>query len=139
MPWIGRIIGQCQSFSSFNFSIDPTTGYPKTEDCLKVSFDRFSRSPDVTSAWQHFYDDDAVQAAFEAYWGQVATESGDVPYQHVLCRTEMLLPLPSEDQAVIDAGGEPEEQVFLARIEFNFNGWSQQPDDVIVRIQPPAQ
>ncbi|MDY6922107.1 MAG: hypothetical protein SV765_18060 [Pseudomonadota bacterium] len=72
-------------------------------------------------------------------WGQVATESGDVPYQHVLCRTEMLLPLPSEDQAVIDAGGEPEEQVFLARIEFNFNGWSQQPDDVIVRIQPPAQ
>eukprot|EP00947_MAST-08B_sp_MAST-8B-sp1_P002435 g2435.t1 len=71
VPWVGKLIGQCASFASFNFTDDPATGYPTTKDCLSLPFDRYSRAPDVTSAWQHFYDSPAVQGAFEGFWRQV--------------------------------------------------------------------
>eukprot|EP00929_Paragymnodinium_shiwhaense_P083735 TRINITY_DN44726_c0_g1_i1.p1 TRINITY_DN44726_c0_g1~~TRINITY_DN44726_c0_g1_i1.p1 ORF type:complete len:690 (+),score=114.48 TRINITY_DN44726_c0_g1_i1:63-2132(+) len=72
LPWVAKLIGQCKPFSEFNLSTDPKTGFPNIQDCLKVTFDQYSRTPELTSAWGHFYHDAAIQAKFRRYWTKVA-------------------------------------------------------------------
>lgn len=76
---VGRLIGQCTSFADFNISIDPDTGFPNTEGCLERTFDSYSRTPQLVSAWGNFYGDSAVQQKFQAFWREVATTFATSP------------------------------------------------------------
>ncbi|CAE7552874.1 unnamed protein product [Symbiodinium natans] len=71
-PEAAKIFGQCKSFEEYNYSTDPKTGFPKTEECLSVGFDMYSRTPEVTSSWGHFFALDAVQQKFRDFWSVVA-------------------------------------------------------------------
>jgi len=72
LPEAFKIIGQCKSFADYNYSTDPRTGFPKTQDCLSVGFDMYSRAPEVTSSWGNFFAYEKVQQKFEAFWAVVA-------------------------------------------------------------------
>jgi len=76
---IGRIIGQCKTFSDFHISIDPATGFPNTKECQEVTFDAYSRTPELVSAWGHFYHSEVIQKKFQAFWQKVATEFVGAP------------------------------------------------------------
>ena len=79
VPWVGKLIGQCKTFASLNISVDNATGYPDSTSCLKVSFDQFSRTPEVTSAWDKFFHNASIQQAFRGYWGAVAAAFAGSP------------------------------------------------------------
>ena len=49
-------------------------------------------------------------------------------YRLVRCLGTELLPEP-------ETGVDPVQ--FLARVTFNFNGWTDQPDDIIITLNPP--
>lgn len=73
---------------------------------------------------------DWISVDYEPLEGEI-----DPPkYQKVVCRGINVLPLPSEDHALIDAGGDAEELVYVARVEFNFDGWNDQPNDIVIRV-----
>jgi len=72
VPAIAKLIGQCRPFSSFNISIDPKTGFPEESGCLKVTFDQYSRTPELTSAWGNFYKSEHLQEKFKSFWRKVA-------------------------------------------------------------------
>lgn len=98
---IGRLIGQCTPFSSFNFTNDTKTGFPSTKDCLTRSFSNYYQTPDVASAWQvrclctctcvsaldltptrtpqNFYHYKNVQEKFVAYWNVTASSFAGSP------------------------------------------------------------
>eukprot|EP00927_Polykrikos_kofoidii_P059479 TRINITY_DN5462_c0_g1_i1.p1 TRINITY_DN5462_c0_g1~~TRINITY_DN5462_c0_g1_i1.p1 ORF type:complete len:700 (-),score=78.38 TRINITY_DN5462_c0_g1_i1:191-2290(-) len=76
---IGWLIGECAPMSSFNLSIDPSTGFPRTSDCLRVTFDKYSRAPEVTSAWGNFFGRKSVQQTFLDFWKTVATAFAGAP------------------------------------------------------------
>lgn len=71
---IGKLIGQCRAFASFNISTDPKTGFPEEAGCLKRRFDAYSRTPELVSAWGNFYANETIQAKFHAFWSRVASE-----------------------------------------------------------------
>jgi len=71
---VARAIGQCKTFSSFNISIDPRTGYPKESGCLERTFDAYSRTPELVSAWGNFYENKSIQQKLHSFWSRVATE-----------------------------------------------------------------
>jgi len=70
---VGKLIGQCTPFSSFNYSNDSATGFPDTKECLTRNFGTYYQTPDVASAWEHFYHYKEVQAKFRAFWNITAS------------------------------------------------------------------
>jgi len=73
IPTIGRIIGECKSFAEYNFSTDPTTGFPDPAACETIDFSQFGRTPDVASAWQSFFTNTTIKQHFMNFWKTVAT------------------------------------------------------------------
>lgn len=76
---IGKLVGQCKPFSEFNISVDPSTGFPSSSGCLKNTFDQYSRTPELVSAWGNFYAYENVQQKFQAFWKRVAREFASSP------------------------------------------------------------
>ena len=76
---IAQIIGQCVPFASFNYTPDPETGFPSEADCLSNDFAKYYQTPEVASAWGHFFSRDDIQAQFRAYWSVVATAFAGAP------------------------------------------------------------
>lgn len=69
----GRLIGQCAPIASYNFTTDPATGFPDTDECLARDFTMYSRAPEVTSSWgKVFANASGVAEALVAYWAVVA-------------------------------------------------------------------
>ena len=63
-------------------------------------------------------------------WSLVENSSGDATYERVQCLGEPLLPLPSANSE--------EPYRYWIRTRFNFNDWQEQPEDVLLTINPPA-
>jgi len=74
---VAKFIGQCKTFAAFNISIDKATGFPNTKECLAVTFDAYSRTPELVSAWGNFYKSQALQKKFQDYWSKVASVFAD--------------------------------------------------------------
>jgi len=72
-PQFAHALGQCKSFAELNYTIDPSTGFPRTSDCLSLRFDQYSRAPELVSAWGNFYASPWVQSKFHQFWRVVAT------------------------------------------------------------------
>ena len=69
----GRLIGQCLPMASYNFTRDPTTGFPATSECLEHDFTLYSRAPEVTSSWGRLFANvGGVRDSLVAYWKKVA-------------------------------------------------------------------
>lgn len=75
---VANLIGQCLPFDSLNISKD-ANGIPDEKDCLKISFDWYSRTPEVNSAWDLFYHTPAFQAFYRKMWKTVAAKFADLP------------------------------------------------------------
>jgi len=78
-PEAAKFFGQCKSFADYNYSTDPKTGFPRSEECLSVGFDMYSRTPEVTSSWGNFFAFDSVQQKFHDFWSVVAKAFVGVP------------------------------------------------------------
>eukprot|EP00930_Biecheleria_cincta_P018359 TRINITY_DN14328_c0_g2_i1.p1 TRINITY_DN14328_c0_g2~~TRINITY_DN14328_c0_g2_i1.p1 ORF type:complete len:673 (-),score=85.83 TRINITY_DN14328_c0_g2_i1:149-2167(-) len=76
---VARVIGQCKTFSSFNISTDPQTGFPTESGCLERTFDAYSRTPELVSAWGNFYENTTIQQKLHGFWSRVATEFSNSP------------------------------------------------------------
>jgi endoglycosylceramidase len=72
IPSVAALIGQCTAFKDFNIPTDPATGFPSMKGCLERTFDAYSRTPELVSAWGYFYGLESVQKKFQAYWHEVA-------------------------------------------------------------------
>jgi len=70
---IAKLIGQCFPFKSFNISTDDS-GVPEEAGCLARTFDWYSRTPEVNSAWDIFYKSPSIQALYQKMWKVVASE-----------------------------------------------------------------
>ena len=101
---------------------------------------------DIGASLVSFFGDRNLIAGYESFdpaglnqnppddlcdWNAVASDADPTKFNKVVCRTENLLPLPSADLG--------EELVYVARVEFNYNGWTDQPDDVVIRIRGPVE
>lgn len=71
---IAELIGECKTFSSFHIPTDPSTGFPSLDHCLDRTFDAYSRTPELVSAWGNFYANKTLQQKFHDFWSRVATE-----------------------------------------------------------------
>eukprot|EP00746_Dinoflagellata_sp_MGD_P026988 gnl/MRDRNA2_/MRDRNA2_163583_c0_seq1.p1 gnl/MRDRNA2_/MRDRNA2_163583_c0~~gnl/MRDRNA2_/MRDRNA2_163583_c0_seq1.p1 ORF type:complete len:680 (+),score=90.93 gnl/MRDRNA2_/MRDRNA2_163583_c0_seq1:90-2129(+) len=76
---VAKIFGQCKAFADFHYRTDPATGNPLTADCLSVTFDQYSRTPEVASSWGNFYKSELVQKKFQNFWKQVAIAMKGAP------------------------------------------------------------
>jgi len=76
---IGKLIGQCKSFDDFHIPIDNQTGFPREAECLHHTFDVYSRTPQLVSAWGSFYGNNTIQKKFQDYWHRVAAEFAGAP------------------------------------------------------------
>ncbi|OLP74777.1 hypothetical protein AK812_SmicGene45589, partial [Symbiodinium microadriaticum] len=74
-----KFFGQCKSFADYNYSTDPKTGFPRSQECLSVGFDMYSRTPEVTSSWGNFFAFESVQQKFHDFWSVVAKAFVGVP------------------------------------------------------------
>jgi endoglycosylceramidase len=79
VPWVAKLIGLCTPFSKYNFSLDPATGYPRTEQCLQHAFTDYDESPDVVSAWGAFLSNQTIINNFRQYWHAVAATFAGAP------------------------------------------------------------
>lgn len=75
---IGKIIGQCTPFAHFNITKGPD-GYPEEAGCLTRGFDMYSRTPEVNSAWDHFYHEPTIQSLYQKMWRTVASQFATAP------------------------------------------------------------
>jgi len=67
-------IGVCKSIMEFDMRIDPKTGYPLVEDCLKHEFGFFYPTPEVSSAFQSLYENrKGIRDRFVDYWRVTAS------------------------------------------------------------------
>ncbi|CAE8700421.1 unnamed protein product, partial [Polarella glacialis] len=73
LPEVAKLIGECRAFASFNYTTDPATGFPRTQDCLSLGFDQYDRSPEVASAWGNFFAYESAQQKVQDFWRVVAT------------------------------------------------------------------
>lgn len=80
--WIGavfEIYGICKSMLSYNFTYD-SNGDPLLSECMQHSFEIYYMSPEVSSIFYDFYNNQTLLLAYQNYWGQVAKVLGQNPY-----------------------------------------------------------
>jgi len=68
---VAELFGQCFSFGSLNISKD-AYGIPEESACLERTFDWYSRTPEVNSAWDIFYSSPTLQTLYQKMWKTVA-------------------------------------------------------------------
>ena len=79
VPWAASLLGLCKPFKDYNFTIDPATGYPRTDECLAHSFVAYSETPEVVSAWGHFLRNATIREHFADYWRVVSAAFAGAP------------------------------------------------------------
>lgn len=108
--------------------LKPSYAIPNQSSSAVASFyvDRNVINPDLA-----FNPDNlaVVPDPDQCFWGLVESDDADVTYEKVICRNPPLLPLPSADNDTVYR--------YIASVEINFNGWTNQPDDIDIYIKPP--
>ena len=75
-----HLIGVCKSFHDFDIKFDKDTGYADPKSCLKNNFATYYRTPEVSSAFQYFYDSEFSRKRFSEFWRKIAMFFKDNPY-----------------------------------------------------------
>lgn len=67
--------GNCRPFASYEIPVDETTGLPIPEECNKRNFLQLYTTPEVASAFEHFWQNtNGLQDKFMDFWKVVATK-----------------------------------------------------------------
>ena len=80
--WIGTVLeleGICKSMNSYNFTYD-SNGNPLLSECMKNSFEIYYMSPEVSSIFYNFFNNQTLLTAYSNYWKTVVSVIGKNPY-----------------------------------------------------------
>jgi endoglycosylceramidase len=78
MVW--EMLGSCKSFKAYGYRTD-AKGLPLIEDCQKLPFGNYYKTPEAISLYDHLYDNvNQMQDKFMAYWEIVAAKFANNPY-----------------------------------------------------------
>lgn len=74
-------IGSCVPFSKFNYSIDPSTGYPYISQCQSHSFVDYFNTPEAADGYSRIYKNTyGLQDRFNQFWNITSAHFASNPY-----------------------------------------------------------